>query len=220
MWLLAALEGISLSCWNGTVFSSFLFDLMGANFYVGLVNGVLGLVQVLGAYPVGWLADRYGKARLVFCAAVVLPVAVGGMSFAAAWGAAHHHDANERIRSFWLMFGGTALYGLGLLAGAGPVQSLYADSIPTGDRTGPRLELQPLHTALRPHALDPRARRLVVLHGAGDALPGRQRRRPHCLDRALRRARQPLGPARFAQRISRGHGPHALLHVHDVLLPG
>jgi MFS family permease len=135
IWIAVVLESLAMSCWSGTVSSALLYELSQSNYLVGLVSGAMGLVQLVGAYPVGWCADSYGKARFVKVGGVLTPLAIGLSSFAAVFGAAHgDSDDPKRMLAFWFMFGGMCLFGLVFLSAAGPLQSLYADSIETGER--------------------------------------------------------------------------------------
>ena len=134
VWFAVVVECLAMSCWSGTVLNAFLYELSGSNYFVGLVSGAMGLVQLIGAYPIGWLADKHGKAQFVKLGGVLTPLAVGVCSYAAVYGVGH--DApSQRMGSFWMMFGGMCLFGLVFLSAAGPLQSLYADSIATGERS-------------------------------------------------------------------------------------
>ena len=128
------MECLAMSCWAGTVLSAFLYDITGKNWLVGLTAAAMGLVQLVGAYPVGWAADRYGKARFVRVGGMLSPIAIGASSFAVVYGTAHGQsdDApSERMTAYWFMFSGQCIFGLVFLAAAGPLLSLIHISEPT-----------------------------------------------------------------------------------------
>ena len=50
---------------SSIVVSNYLYDLTGRNFLVGLSEGIQGIVQMIIAIPIGILADKYSKAKML-----------------------------------------------------------------------------------------------------------------------------------------------------------
>ena len=73
--LLAALYGISDNVWGGTVFCAYLKRLGGqSNEWVGNLEAVSGLASLFSALPVGFLADRYGRDRVIRAGGILIAV--------------------------------------------------------------------------------------------------------------------------------------------------
>ena len=71
-WLLKVSTGMADSIWSGTVLASYLYELMGqSNSFAGYVEAAQGVASLVVALPVGWLADRGSKSRII---------AIGGSS--------------------------------------------------------------------------------------------------------------------------------------------
>jgi MFS family permease len=86
--------------------------------------GVQGLSALITALPVGWLADKWPRSRIIAiggladCFAIVITgyvVICGG--------------------PLWMLMVGLVLWGIVNTTTYGPSQALYADSVPTGERS-------------------------------------------------------------------------------------
>mmetsp|Transcript_39556 Transcript_39556/g.112189 ORF Transcript_39556/g.112189 Transcript_39556/m.112189 type:complete len:474 (-) Transcript_39556:235-1656(-) len=122
---LAASAGLSESVWGTTVLSAFIYLLTdGSNLAVGYAEGVQGVSALLSALPVGWLADHWPRSRML---------AIGGVADLAAIAiTAYVVFASGPI---WLLMVGLVFWGVVNTTTYGPSQALYADSVPTGERS-------------------------------------------------------------------------------------
>mmetsp|Transcript_16364 Transcript_16364/g.53273 ORF Transcript_16364/g.53273 Transcript_16364/m.53273 type:complete len:570 (+) Transcript_16364:2219-3928(+) len=132
--------GCADSIWNGTVLSTFVYELGHSNKFVGFVEAAIGLVQLVVAVPIGAYADskKDGTSRKVFVtklgcpctatAAIATTACVYFLAFVR-----EDHLSKELLKC--------GLVGVMMLWGAtesvvmGPFQALFADSLPTGARS-------------------------------------------------------------------------------------
>ena len=132
-WLLKVSTGMADSIWSGTVLASYLYELMGqSNSFAGYVEAAQGVASLVVALPVGWLADRGSKARIIAIGGIMLPGAVAATSFAVIYGVDHQDD---RLASFLMFVGALSLWGAVQAIQNGPAQALYADSTAAGERS-------------------------------------------------------------------------------------
>ena len=79
--------GLADNVWGGTVLASYLYEIMGqSNSYAGYVEAAQGMSSLIVSIPVGLLADRGSKARVIAGGGLLLPVAVAATSFADMFG--------------------------------------------------------------------------------------------------------------------------------------
>ena len=135
-WFASLLQMCGDSIWNGgPVLASFIYELMGhkqGNAYVGYVEAAQGLINLIVALPVGYIADKYSKSAIVFWGAAAVPVAGAATIFAAFYGVAHESHV---FVCYWLLFGAMCIWGFAYAVFGGPAQALFADSTPTGQRS-------------------------------------------------------------------------------------
>ena len=114
---------------------NFAYDLMGgSNTAAGIVEAAQGAANLVVALPIGVIADRHSKARVIALGGWLIPIAVGATSFAVIYGAAHADEPNARTLCFGIFIGAMCLWGVVSAISGGPAQALYADSIATGTR--------------------------------------------------------------------------------------
>ena len=119
---------------------NFAYDLMGgSNTAAGIVEAAQGAANLVVALPIGVIADRHSKARVIALGGWLIPIAVGATSFAVIYGAAHADEPNARTLCFGIFIGAMCLWGAVSAISGGPAQALYADSIATGTRRSPSL---------------------------------------------------------------------------------
>ncbi|GAX16023.1 hypothetical protein FisN_22Hh119 [Fistulifera solaris] len=141
--LLCIVSGIADSIWGSVVLSGFLFALgkaMGKtkeeNTLVGLAEMVQGLTMLIFALPIGLLADKTGKARVVRWGGALLLLTVGITLWALL---VINREASESQKaadqSYYILLVALGLWGIcgGILNG--PSQALFSDSIPKGRRS-------------------------------------------------------------------------------------
>ena len=127
--VLAALSGLADSLWSNTVLSAYLFLLCkDRNAPVGQAEAVSGLSTLFTALPVGYLADKYSRSGVIAFGGVSYFLAMALTLFAILY---TEHEAH----AFLTICVALALWGLGGGIISGPVQALYADSVPQGDRS-------------------------------------------------------------------------------------
>mmetsp|Transcript_11248 Transcript_11248/g.15450 ORF Transcript_11248/g.15450 Transcript_11248/m.15450 type:complete len:532 (-) Transcript_11248:309-1904(-) len=134
--------GIADSVWNGTVLATYLYDLSNeSNTFVGIVEAFLGLTQLFVALPIGAFADskdKKGRTRKVFVtrlacpaiaiAAILCSIVVYALTFT------RESAPDEQLLKIGLV-GVMMIWGLTESLVMGPFQAVYADSLPTGDRS-------------------------------------------------------------------------------------
>lgn len=101
------------------------------NLAVGVATGVQGVVNLLCALPAGFLADRIGRQRVLYCASVV------GLFVAAYWAVCFlyiRHRYSDTVL-FYSLVGATALLGLFTGLASSPMDAIFADSIESGTRS-------------------------------------------------------------------------------------
>jgi MFS family permease len=138
--ILAVTYGVSDSLWGGTVQAAYLKHLGGnKNGPVGNIEAVNGIASLLSALPVGYLADRYGRSRVIkiggflFVLAAILHVCLILWIGVAEKASQLHMTKSNLAMTFWAILMG--LWGVGGGIVNGPCQALFADSIPTGSRS-------------------------------------------------------------------------------------
>lgn len=92
----------------------------------------MGLTKLITALPIGWVADKCGRHRAAKTGSLAYSVASTVTVFAMLMADRH---SNQKLWSFWVMLTAMCLWGLGRGVVDGPVQALYADSVPTGLRS-------------------------------------------------------------------------------------
>ena len=123
--IVVALTGCADSLWAGTVLAAYIYiKTNDSNSKVGNVEAANGLATLLTALPVGYIADKYGKDRACALGGVFLLLANGVTSWTIA-----------TDESYYFLLGAMFLWGVGSGVVSGPVQALYADSIPAGKRS-------------------------------------------------------------------------------------
>jgi MFS family permease len=135
-------QGIADSIWGAVVLSGFLYALgvaMGKqssdNTLVGAAEAVQGMAQLLFALPIGYVADVYGKARIVRYGGALTFVAVAITLFAIT-DAVHSQDSiPNAIHAYRWFLVALGLWGIVGGVVSGPSQALFADSIQKGKRS-------------------------------------------------------------------------------------
>lgn len=134
------LLAIADSIWTGTVLAAFLYimqrDHAFKNTSVGMVEMAFGLSQLVSAFPVGYLADKRGRAPLIMAGgalSIVASVATGYV----VWETTEEDIENGATPpwAMWALAGCMCVWGVVSGIASGPSQALYADSIPEGERS-------------------------------------------------------------------------------------
>eukprot|EP00038_Savillea_parva_P002858 m.118401 g.118401 ORF g.118401 m.118401 type:complete len:499 (+) comp10978_c0_seq1:50-1546(+) len=136
----ASLVGLADSVWAGTVIAAFVYIMERnqdtKNTAVGLIEMAYGMATLISAFPVGYLADKRGRAPLIVTGGGLTWIAAVATSYVV-WVSAEH-DASGREPPSWALptlAGCMVIWGVSGGIVSGPVQALYADSIPHGERS-------------------------------------------------------------------------------------
>ena len=138
--LLSGVYGLADSIWSGTVIAAYLKRLGGEkNGPVGDVEAVSGLASLFSALPVGYLADKCGRDKVIGAGGTLIIVTAVAHAMLLEWIGTDeeelNHNDGKRELSFVLFAAVMALWGIGGGVINGPSQALYADSTPAGSRS-------------------------------------------------------------------------------------
>jgi len=140
MILLSIGYGIAESLWSNTVLAVYLKDVShGGNKFVGFMEMTNGLAAIIAALPIGYLADKYSRSRIIRYGGVVLLIAAVLDSGLVSWIGCSEDVILDDLpqRKLWiaLFVISECLWGIGGGIVDGPALALYADSIPAGNRS-------------------------------------------------------------------------------------
>jgi len=129
--IISCIAGLADSIWNGTIFAGYLYVLSNSsNTKVGVVEAVLGASTLAFALPVGWIADKSPRHRII---------AVGGLAYLAAIAltvyAVWPRNTVTADQEYQLLLGSAIVWGFANGVFTGPVQALFADCVPDGKRS-------------------------------------------------------------------------------------
>lgn len=134
--LLAVMYGLSGSLWNGTAYVAYLKKLgHDKNGPLGNIEAVSGLATLVAALPVGYLADRFGRSKVIAAGGIVLLFTSVLQIRVMEW-VGISLDDDKRTETALFLFGMIMwLWGIGDGVVNGPCAALYADSTPKGERS-------------------------------------------------------------------------------------
>ena len=112
------------SVWSQSVLSTFVFLLKEEDYRaVGFITAVMGLAQLVTSFPTGYLADRHRRDSLLRAASVVGVLAMASTLFAIQ---SSHYVALVIGLAVWGSYWGISNTAM---------SAIFADSIPTGERS-------------------------------------------------------------------------------------
>jgi MFS family permease len=137
------IAGTADSIWTSVVLSGFLLALSSSmgkasegNTLVGIAEAVQGLTQLVTALPVGYYADRFGKAHAVRFGGYLMTATIAITLWALI---VVKRDAEENVQratfGYWVLVVALGLWGIVNGISYGPSQALFSDSIPKGKRS-------------------------------------------------------------------------------------
>jgi len=127
MLALCASWGLADSIWTGTLIVAWIFLLSdGSNSAVGYIEAVSGVAAMVAAFPVGYIADKYGRSPMIKVAGILFLVATFTTAYAVYYKPAY---------DFYWLGGSMCLWGIAGTIFNGPAQALFADSLQQGDRS-------------------------------------------------------------------------------------
>jgi MFS family permease len=134
--VLAALYGISGSLWNGTAYAAYLKKLgHDRNGPLGDIEAVSGLAMLLTALPVGYLADRLGRSKVIAAGGILLLITSFLQIGVLEWVGTSPDQDDKTTTALWIMGAIMAFWGIGDGVVNGPCSALFADSTPEGKRS-------------------------------------------------------------------------------------
>jgi MFS family permease len=136
--VLSLTYGISNSLWNGTAYAAYLKQLgNGRNGPVGDIEAVNGLASLITALPVGYLADKIGRSKVIAAGGILLFITAILQIGVLEWVGTSNdvHDNDNETTALLIMGVIMALWGVGDGIVNGPASALYADSTPEGQRS-------------------------------------------------------------------------------------
>lgn len=136
--VLALTYGVSGSLWNGTAFAAYL-KLLGhdKNGPLGDIEAVNGLASLITALPIGYMADKIGRSKIIAAGGILLLITSVLQIGVCQWvGTSIDSFTEEKQLTAMIAMGVImALWGVGDGIVNGPASALYADSIPEGKRS-------------------------------------------------------------------------------------
>ena len=112
------------------VFPNFLLEVAGGNTVLfGLAEAVQGITQLVAAFPIGYLADKYKRKYLLWFGGCVWIVYIGLLVYAT------YYAERNSIRCFVILCVVLALGGLTNGIIGGPLNALLDDSVEAGFRS-------------------------------------------------------------------------------------
>lgn len=131
--LFTFISAMASGIYGYSTMSGYLYTLTGKNLYVGLAEGIQGMVQCFASIPAGIAADRYknGRSSVLKIAACFGCAATVVTSIGLLIGS----PFDTKFRRFVFVTTGMSIIGIyqGLWATAIP--TIYSDSVPTGKRS-------------------------------------------------------------------------------------
>jgi MFS family permease len=137
------IAGTADSIWGSVILSGFLLALSASmgkasegNTLVGIAEAVQGLAQLITALPVGYYADRFGKAHAVRIGGCLMAATIAITLWALI---VVKRDAEENAQratfGYCVLVVALGLWGIVNGISYGPSQALFSDSIPKGKRS-------------------------------------------------------------------------------------
>jgi len=131
--MLVIMFGLAESIWTGTALAAFLYTLsQDSNTRVGIVEAAQGISGLVFALPVGYLADRWSRSKVIALGGVLSIVAAAFTGYAVYKGA---EDEDKWRTHYNILLGTMCIWGITGGIVNGPTQALYADSTPQGTRS-------------------------------------------------------------------------------------
>eukprot|EP00123_Amoebidium_parasiticum_P012836 comp21606_c0_seq1/m.30278 comp21606_c0_seq1/g.30278 ORF comp21606_c0_seq1/g.30278 comp21606_c0_seq1/m.30278 type:complete len:454 (-) comp21606_c0_seq1:584-1945(-) len=125
---LTFIDGIAQGIWGFALLGPYLYALCGDNSHAGYAEGIQGFMQALAAIPAGFLADKIRRDTVLRGSSALGLVAIVLMLYALFWG-------GDSTHTFILMTVGLGMWGFFTGAYLPPLQSIFADSVPNGNRS-------------------------------------------------------------------------------------
>ena len=129
--MLVGHTGLADSVWGGTVLVAYVYALTGqSNTMAGVLEAMSGVVQLITALPVGYLADRWGRGPVCKVGAITLLVACACTAVAV-----ENPMGWSNTAVYWTLCFAMCVWGICEGVVWGPAQALFADSVVEGERS-------------------------------------------------------------------------------------
>lgn len=131
----SALLGLADSIWTNTILTTWLYLLANnshANSQVGSVEAAQGIAQLVTALPIGYLADKWARSPVIKMGCVISAIACTSTLFGIIENGPLHLNSDGQ---FYVLLASMCLWGINSGVFNGPIQALFADSIPAGERS-------------------------------------------------------------------------------------
>jgi MFS family permease len=104
---------------------------------VGVASGLQGVVSLIIAFPAAALADQFGRQTLLRCAAIMALLTAAYTAWCLLY--TYSFTAEARTLSsgtlYYLLLGSSALWGVFMGLHSAPLEALFGDSVPSGQRS-------------------------------------------------------------------------------------
>lgn len=130
--LVSIISGISASIFEGAILVGFVFVMTGSNADAGYVEASQGVAELVMALPIGYLADKYPRSRVIKFGGVLVVIA-SALTYYAVWRGST--TADNATEAYYLLMIALGLWGTVDGISYGPMQALYADSTLRGMRS-------------------------------------------------------------------------------------
>lgn len=130
--------GLSDSLWDGTPIAAYLKKLgNGRNGPLGDIEAVGGLASLVTALPIGYLADKIGRSKVIAFGSVLMFLTIFSQVGLMEWIGPDETTVTDKHRTLGLYGMAIVMICWGIAGGVinGPASALYADSIPEGQRS-------------------------------------------------------------------------------------
>ncbi|QDZ20459.1 MFS general substrate transporter [Chloropicon primus] len=116
--------------YSTNVFPVFLLKVADGNTLLfGLAEGLQGLAQLVTAFPIGWLADKYKRKYLLWAGGLLWIIFIGLLAYAT------DIATQDSMRSFIILCVALSIGGVTNGIVGGPLMALLDDSTPAGYRS-------------------------------------------------------------------------------------
>ncbi|KNC81356.1 hypothetical protein SARC_06316 [Sphaeroforma arctica JP610] len=124
-------DGLAMGMWNYAILGPYLFKLCGDNKHAGYAEGIQGTAQALASIPASILADRYRRDIVLRWSG-----GIGALGIALTIVALLQPYGHNWYENFLMLCVGMAVFGVYMGMWSPPLYAIYADSIPSGQRSG------------------------------------------------------------------------------------
>lgn len=124
--------GVSEGLWGGAVYAAYIKNLYGGkNAPLGKIEAVYSIAELVFAVPIGYLADSWGKAKIIRAGSVLFLV-TAVFHMVTTYYIANHNGGTGTAGTTVVLMIIMSLWGIGSGIVDGPCEALFADSTKSG----------------------------------------------------------------------------------------